>query len=348
MSNLDETQCPLCKTKCSWDHGVYMNNPFCPKVACPRCGGYIVNKQNVSDFISKRGQDAVRLAVLLFERSFSRHPSLPLFLIFAADGPPRPCLNSQAEPYADPVRVDDLLRQWPKYGHEQLDRALLLLSNLAPTAGRWFGLWPYLTEPANWFAEDDDQRCYLQAGLKDLKWIEIGARNCGSVEDSMRLTPAGWNRVEELTQTQSARVNPAFVAMWFGKPDKVAEMTRRYETAIHPAIEAAGYRAHRSDRDEHNEGIMDKIRFDIRRAPFVVADFTKHNRGVYYEAGLAMGQGIELIHCCPDDEFDEKHFDIAHRNLIKYNSDNDLLVRLERRILGSIGAGPFRDDQANK
>jgi hypothetical protein len=40
------------------------------------------------------------------------------------------------------------------------------------------------------------------------------------------------------------------------------------------------------DRIEHNENINDKIIADLRACQFVVADFTGHKGGVYFEAGF--------------------------------------------------------------
>ena len=312
-------------------------------IDCPTCGRYFVDERDVTmGFNDALGQpfQRSRLSALLFERKTIRSNALPPVLVFHPTSP-LPEL-----PYGDPLRVTDFLATWPASVLDQLDRAISLLARMHPRPGDQFKPEDNADVlPARWLlAEDRNQASYVQDHLLKNQWIEQAAPPASN--QNRRITPKGWERVAELTR-RSALTNPAFVAMWFGRPDRVSEMTSRYETAILPAIKAAGYLAHRSDRDEHNEGIMDKIRFDIRRAPFVVADFTKHNRGVYYEAGLAMGHGIEVIHCCPDEEFDEKHFDIAHRNLIKYNSDDDLRVRLERRILGSvIGAGPFRENGA--
>jgi len=289
--------------------------------------------------------DRGKVCALLFERRTFNPKALPPAFVSDAEKARIAFGNESGRPYAVPIRVTDLLATWPGYGHEQLERALLLLSKLAPQAGRYFQCDRLPAGPAVWFAEDDAQAVWIQRALADdRKWIDTRSR---FPAQEAQITPNGWERVAELTR-RNARTNPVFVAMWFGRPDKVPQMTDRYEKAVYPAIWSAGYNAHRSDRDEHNEGIMDKIRFDIQRAPFVVADFTGHNRGVYYEAGLASGRGIEVVHCCPDDEFDEKHFDIAHRNLIKYSDDNDLLVRLNRRILGSIGEGPFFRERGSK
>lgn len=42
---------------------------------------------------------------------------------------------------------------------------------------------------------------------------------------------------------------------------------------------------------EHSNKIDDEIIGEIRRSAFIVADFTGHRGGVYFEAGFAMGLG---------------------------------------------------------
>lgn len=69
------------------------------------------------------------------------------------------------------------------------------------------------------------------------------------------------------------------------------------------------------DQVEHNEHIMDKILAMIRIAPFVVADFTHHRNGVYFEAGFAKGLGIPVVSCCRQDEFEKAHCDTKQLNL---------------------------------
>ena len=51
-------------------------------------------------------------------------------------------------------------------------------------------------------------------------------------------------------------------------------------------IEDCGYSALRVDAKEHNEKICDVIVAEIRQSKFLIADFTIHRNGVYFEAGL--------------------------------------------------------------
>jgi hypothetical protein len=65
----------------------------------------------------------------------------------------------------------------------------------------------------------------------------------------------------------------------------------------------------RPDRVEHNDNVNDRIISEIRSCQFMVADFTLHRNGVYFEAGLASGLGRPVICTCRRDEMRDAHFD---------------------------------------
>ena len=155
------------------------------------------------------------------------------------------------------------------------------------------------------------------------------------------VTAKGYARYEELRRktVDSSRV---FLAMWFGE-----EMDAVYDKAIAPAIHDAGYEPVRVDREEHLGKIDDEIIAQIRRARFVVADFTaaapKEPRGgVYYEAGFAYGLGREVVYTCRADFVDALHFDTRQFNHIVWHADQlpDFRKALRNRIERAIGVGP--------
>lgn len=130
-----------------------------------------------------------------------------------------------------------------------------------------------------------------------------------------------------------------FVAMWFNE-----EMASSYSDGIKPAIEALGFDAVRIDKVQHNERIDSKIFEIIRKARFLVADFTGNRDGVYYEAGFAAGQGIPVIHVCRSDWFDKLHFDVGTINTIKYSTPKELRNALTKRVSDTIGRYVEKDD----
>lgn len=95
---------------------------------------------------------------------------------------------------------------------------------------------------------------------------------------------------------------------------------------------------------EHNNLIDDQIIAEINRSVAIVSDFSDGNRGAYYEAGYAHGQGKELIFLCKKSilegsEKDRKpHFDVNHRNFIVWSDGPDLQEKLIRRISATLGA----------
>lgn len=130
----------------------------------------------------------------------------------------------------------------------------------------------------------------------------------------------------------------AFCAMWFAD-----DLLSFFGSVMKDAIHATGYDALRLDHKEHNNPIDDEIIASIRGARFVVADFTGHRGGVYYEAGFAQGLGIPVIFMVRDDQQEGLHFDVQQQNFIVWCLDDlpEARRRLENRIRATIGQGPL-------
>lgn len=164
-----------------------------------------------------------------------------------------------------------------------------------------------------------------------VKYLESSmlVEHCGSSDKyACKLTYDGWIHAEEAEkQTKS---NNIFIAMWFN-PD----FRKETEPAIRAAISASGMDPLTVDQDEHVEKVDDKIIVDINRSRAIVADFTNHRGGVYFEAGYAMGRGLPVIWMCRSDYAEDLHFDIRQYNCIEWDSPNELEEKLEAR-LGSL------------
>ena len=160
--------------------------------------------------------------------------------------------------------------------------------------------------------------------------------------ERLLVTPKGFaHHAESGKIIDSSRV---FVAMWFGE-----EMNGVYDEAMAPAIRAAGYEPVRVDREDHIGKIDDEIIAQIRRARFIIADFTaadkeKPRGGVYYEAGFAYGLGREVIYTCRADFVEALHFDTRQFNHLTWEIDKlpDFCKALRFRIERNIGQGEKR------
>ena len=155
------------------------------------------------------------------------------------------------------------------------------------------------------------------------------------------VTTSGYIAVEQL-QTER-KSDQCFVALWFDEKTNAL-----YDNAIVPAVEAAGYKAVRIDRQTDFIGkIDDQIIAEIRRSRFVIADFTHNERGargsVYYEAGFAHGLDIPVIFTCRADQICKLAFDTNHFLHLAWPADapEALIEPLKNRITANIGAGPY-------
>ncbi len=146
----------------------------------------------------------------------------------------------------------------------------------------------------------------------------------------LALTIDGIKKYDDIT-VERKDSNRGFVAMFFDS--KLEEI---YNIGICKAIEESGYQPVRIDKDEHNEKICERIIAEIRKSKFLVADFTGHRGGVYFEAGFALGLGIPVIWCCSDDDSKDTHFDTQQYNHIFWKDANDLYKRLKNRIEATI------------
>src|SRR5690606_12537652 len=90
----------------------------------------------------------------------------------------------------------------------------------------------------------------------------------------------------------------------------------------------AGYDPVRVDRVEHINRIDDEILRQINASRFVVADFTGHRGGVYFEAGYALGKGIPVFWTCRESDMAHLHFDIRQFNCIDWEAPPELAGRL--------------------
>ena len=221
-----------------------------------------------------------------------------------------------------------------------------LMSNNGALNGRKFASCAAFSYSRHW----DDLQGALNA-LEERGFVKIsgGMKYHGAI-----VTAKGYAHHEE-SRRKAVDSSRAFVAMWFGGNDgEKRDMNAVYDKAIAPAIHDAGYEPVRVDREEHLGKIDDEIIAQIRRARFVVADFTaaepdKPRGGVYYEAGFAYGLGREVVYTCRADFVDALHFDTRQFNHIVWHADQlpDFRKALRNRIERAIGVGPKKppDDQ---
>jgi hypothetical protein len=172
--------------------------------------------------------------------------------------------------------------------------------------------------------------------IQEQGWI-VDAKAMAFADITVQLTPTGYAYLDQLKQGQGTGVQ-GFCAMWFNE-----KVTPIWTEAISPAISGAGYRPIRIDEVNHNNRIDDEILAQIRRSRFVVADFTGDRGGVYFEAGFALGLGIQVIWTVQAEELSKVHFDNRQYNFLQWRMDDLPAFKkaLQSRIEATLGFGPL-------
>lgn len=139
------------------------------------------------------------------------------------------------------------------------------------------------------------------------------------VSPRIQLTVAGWEYFDKLNRG-AIMSRRAFMAMKFGDPG----LDRVFVEHFKPAVKATGFELYRLD-DQPSAGLIDdRLRVEIRRSRFLIADLTYGNQGAYWEAGYAEGLGKPVIYTCEKSQFDvhKTHFDTNHHLTIIWDQAN--------------------------
>jgi nucleoside 2-deoxyribosyltransferase len=159
----------------------------------------------------------------------------------------------------------------------------------------------------------------------DMKWAAEALKKGGLIVLEIdhqfgfrgNLTPAGWQRVEDLRRAHTSS-NYAFFARQF----KNDELDTLYKSCLRQAVADTGYELHTvTQRAGHINAIIED---EIRRCRFLIADLSDDNAGAYWEAGFAEGLGKDVIYICREKEKDDKtdkktHFDTDHRQTVRWD-----------------------------
>ncbi|MCK9313538.1 MAG: pentapeptide repeat-containing protein [Methanocorpusculum sp.] len=149
----------------------------------------------------------------------------------------------------------------------------------------------------------------------------------------VRINPKLRKHLERNIRKLNITNKNVFVAMKFDCPD----LDSALKNAIKPAcLECGGLEACTVNEKAGDGWIPQRIKEEIQDARFVISDLTYRNPGVYYETGYADGLEIPVIQTCNKSWYDKDpaplHFDIAQRNTIFWNDDNDLKQQLIMKI----------------
>ena len=288
--------CPLCGTEIQSviDAGRRLYN-----IACPACGEYQITDQGIE-----------RVTYDVEAKSF------------------RWCLSA-ATRRASETGQRLLLKSdnWREYADLFVGTSISMkarsLLEVVRKNSEFFGNVVEFSHKTDWplIAANGPEECWSIVGY--LQGKRLLAQ--GQTQQQYVLTWEGWEAVEPVS---GGVPGIGFVAMAFS-PD----LDVTFEEGIRAAIETdCGLHAVRIDRLHFPDKICDRILVEIKRAQFVVADFTLHRGGVYFEAGYALALGRPVIWLCRGDQVSDLHFDTRQYPHIVWREAEDLRVQLRDRL----------------
>jgi hypothetical protein len=155
----------------------------------------------------------------------------------------------------------------------------------------------------------------------------ISSTKQGRQLGEIQLTYEGLSRVIEILEDGNLSKR-CFIAMSF------SEELRETRAAIKSAVENTGFQPILIDEIHYDADVTinDALIAEIKKCKFLVADFTQHKHGVYFEAGFALGLKRPVIYLCKENEFGDTHFDTNHYPHIIYSDLKNLKENLGTKI----------------
>ena len=148
---------------------------------------------------------------------------------------------------------------------------------------------------------------------------------------SVMLSTDAWVKYDELLRaTEDSR--SAFMAMKFGD----MQLERIYKEQIKQAVSEAGFEIKKLDEEPRAGLIDDRLRVEIRKSKFLIADLTHDNNGAYWEAGYAEGLGKQVIYTCRKGV--KTHFDTNHHLTVFWEDTEEGLKEFREYLKATIRA----------
>ena len=331
-----EERCYVCGTEAQVSKNVEIDEYF---YECPVCGRYeIIGKSDVK-------YDLNRLGHYLGYHRYECN-SNPIDYRFNTNMDKEKCekdkksFDEGENINGIPVYFDeDMINNWyPRSLSQKIDMALLYLNSKANHIGQTISISKLELENAFFIDryekgkmrnENDRQNelYYFKDILEHKNYISFKEDIEKESSACIQIKPAGYDRIDDLLK-YSANGTNVLVAMKFG------EDTKKLREAIRKGISETGYKAIFIDEVEHNDLITPELLHYIRSSKFVVVDLTHQNNGAYFEEGYALGLGKTVIQLCQKDT--KLHFDIAQKNTIIWDTEDDIPNRLKNRIQATI------------
>lgn len=288
-----EKECPICDP---YDEKDRPNNPD-KDYECPKCGNFTIEFYAQDDLISALKPDKMASTLLSYEiRKMQTDRNTPTIT-------------------SDLLKI--LLKKELPNPQEQIDNLILWLGKNHYVLGEEVNLKPYKNHLSIIGTKTEkDFKMILNHLINQDLLIEYEVTHD---HHNVSLSISGWAYFEQLKQ-KAKDSRQAFMAMKF--EDRTLD--DMVENHFKPAVKNTGFSLIMLD-DAPKAGLIDdRMRVEIRKSRFMIADLTHQNNGAYWESGFAEGLGRPVIYTCEKSVWKEgkSHFDTNHLLTVIWDKDN--------------------------
>jgi hypothetical protein len=298
-------------------------------VQCAACGDYVITHECKSPLNDpKQGLRRRKVARWLHETRYDGER-------FLSNGPVQ--LDDSWTGKALDLRQAESLYEDDGSALEKYDNTLSKISAATATFGQKFD-----TVNDRWLIQtmDDSELHEIIDALVQEGYIGTTGKLLKPDEpQAFWLTVNGLRRAAEMKRNVVESNSRVFIAACF------AEELKPAIEVVRGVVSELGYKP-KVVTDAHTNLIDLEIYEGIRESRFIVADLTCNRQSVYYEVGFAHGLGVDVVLTCRHDHFEDKsddfkwvHFDLNHRSVLVWQTEDELAKMLRQHIWQVFGRG---------
>lgn len=311
---MNECNCYFCQNKSEF----LMNHDPFKIIVCQKCGKYILSQSLVLDIYQKNKiLDKFRIFLVHNQKENN-------VIFFGSSDEFNNYKNKEPNSTAILYTYDEVMNWFPKNFNDKIDKILYSLNKFSIFEGAHISL-SNIDKYDLFFCDSNYDSKEIQ--FEFIKEYMIRNKYISFCGEDIVLLPDGFKVVYDYVKND---FKTAFVAMKFG------EETRSIREALRKGICDAGYTPIFIDEKIHNHQIVPTMLDEIKKSKFLVMDCTYNNCGAYYEAGIALGLGKEVIITCNNNISECKdqkpHFDIAQKQILFWDDEDFLSSNLTRWI----------------
>lgn len=343
-------ECPICKSK--EVKKTLKNDPLSIIVSCPVCGRYEFDFEAEGSIATNIDLDWNKLSFYLLYNGIKPQDNI-YNARYITNKNKDVCdeiirqIQSGRSDVGYPIHIDedDIDIWFPNKFSDKIDKILLYFHSVSKHIGDNIRLkkeesysclfvdrydYDSAGRKVRQESELNSQAEYMIEFLSENGFIKGGFGYDGEgVSFPIKLTPKAYERIDEI-QKSDKDSKDVLVAMQFG------DETKLLREAIRQGVKNARYNPIFIDEVQHNDLITPELLKYIRKSKFVVVDLSHKNNGAYFEEGYAMGLGKTIIQLCNSEKMKELHFDIAQKNTIVWEKEENIPELLEHRIFATI------------